>query len=306
MSTAAASRSAARTPAWRAYLQLMRPANVVTAVADILAGGAVALATSGGAAPVGGLAWLMAAGACLYAGGVVLNDVFDHRLDAVERPERPIPSGSASRRGAATLGVALMLAGTGCAAAVGPTSAALAAAVALLATAYDARAKHHALAGPLAMGLCRGLNLLLGVSLSASALTAWWPLMAIPVLYIAAITAISRGEVHGGSRQVGWLANGLLLAVTAGLLALGAAPAFGLAAALPFIAYFGWRVWPPFVRAARRPQPALIRAAVKAGVLSLVCLDAAIGGGFAGLSYGVGVLALLPVSLGLARAFAVT
>lgn len=306
MQTSASSQPAVRNRTWLAYLQLTRPANVVTAMADILAGASVAIAIGNGAALPAGLILLIVASACLYAGGVVFNDVFDSALDAVERPERPIPSGRASRKGAALFGLALMLGGIGFAAAVGWPSAMLALSIAALAILYDARAKHHTFAGPLCMGLCRGLNLLLGMSLVVTALAAWWPLMLVPVLYIAAITAISQGEVHGGSRLTGWIANALLLAVIGGLVLLGIAPAYSMFAALPFILYFAWRVWPPFVRAARTPEPKFIRAAVRAGVLSLICLDAAIGSGFGGLLYGIGVLLLLPISLGLAKLFAVT
>ena len=75
---------------YRGYLELVRPANVATALADVLAGYAVA----GLGNP--GLGWLLLSTACLYAGGVVLNDVFDRDLDRIERPERPIPSGRVS------------------------------------------------------------------------------------------------------------------------------------------------------------------------------------------------------------------
>ena len=102
----------------RAYLELLRPANVVTAVADVLAGYAVAGRANGPALP-----WLLAATVCLYAGGVVLNDFFDRELDAVERPERPIPSGRVPASRAAVLGAALLAAGI-VAAAHGPSAAA--------------------------------------------------------------------------------------------------------------------------------------------------------------------------------------
>ena len=90
----------------RGYLELLRPATVVTALADVLAGYAVAGRGSPGALP-----GLLVATACLYAGGIVLNDVFDRRIDAVERPERPIPSGRVSAGGAAGLGGALVVSG---------------------------------------------------------------------------------------------------------------------------------------------------------------------------------------------------
>ena len=90
----------------RGYLELLRPANVVTAIADVLAGYAVA-----GRSHPQALPWLVGATMCLYAGGVVLNDVFDRHIDAVERPERPIPSGRVSVPRAATLGASLLTAG---------------------------------------------------------------------------------------------------------------------------------------------------------------------------------------------------
>src|SRR5262249_4533239 len=133
-----------------------------------------------------------------------------------------------------------------------------------------------------------------------------WYLALIPIAYIAAITAVSRGEVHGGRRGAGLLALGLIGAVLLGLLLLTATPGFRLLALLPFLLLLAWRVLPPFWRGAVEPQPARIRAAVKAGVLSLIALDAAISAGYAGLLYGLVVLALLFLAAGLARLFAVT
>ncbi len=284
-----------------ATLQLMRPANVVTALADVLAGFAAAAASNWSA-----LAWLLLATAGLYAGGVVLNDVFDARLDAVERPERPLPRGDLSVAKAAGLGVVLLMMGIGAAFAVAPVSGLVALAAAGCAVLYDAWGKHRPFLGPLNMGLCRGLNLMLGVSAAPALLGQRWYLALFPLVYIAAITAVSRGEVAGGRRETGLGALALIGAVLGGVLALGAAPGFGVVAALPFLALLAWRVLPPFWRAWRAPQPATIGRAVSAGVLSLIVLDATFAAGYAGVVYGALVLSLLPVSLRLARAFAVT
>ena len=54
---------------------------------------------------------LVFASVFLYAGGVILNDVFDYKLDKVERPERPIPSGVVSLRNASLYGSLAMLIG---------------------------------------------------------------------------------------------------------------------------------------------------------------------------------------------------
>lgn len=287
-------------PVWP-YLQLMRPANLVTAAADVLAGFAAA-----GLAQPAALPWLLVATVCLYGGGVVLNDWFDRGLDAVERPERPLPSGRASARGAAMLGFALLAAGIGAASLASPPSGMLALLIAGCAVLYDGWGKHQRALGPLNMGACRGLNWLLGVSAVPAMLGERWYLALIPIAYIAAITAVSAGEVHGGRRGAGLLALGLIGGVLLALLALAATPGFHLLPLLPFLALLAARVLPPFSRAARDPKPAFIRAAVKAGVLSLILLDAALAAGYAGLVYGLLVAALLFVAAALARLFAVT
>ena len=84
-------------PRLKAYLQLCRPANLPTAAADVLAGTAISglFAVEGAfqMADIEVLPFLLLvmASVFLYAGGVVLNDVFDIEIDRVERPERPIP-----------------------------------------------------------------------------------------------------------------------------------------------------------------------------------------------------------------------
>jgi len=138
----------------RPYLTLMRPANLVTAVADILAGASVAAAVTGSLD--GNAGWLALATVGLYGGGVVFNDVFDVDLDRIERPERALPSGQVSLSSAVTLGGMLLLVGVLLSSLVSSDSGAIALAVAVLALVYDARAKHHPLFGPLVMGMCRG------------------------------------------------------------------------------------------------------------------------------------------------------
>ena len=294
-----------------AYLQLVRPANVVTAWADVLAGFAVAGATltlTGATAPVDGsvLGWLLVATTGLYGGGIVLNDVFDAELDMQERPERPIPSDRASRRGAAGFGGLLLAGGIAAASSVSVASSALAVLVAAGAVLYDARAKHHTVSGPLVMGACRGGNLLLGVSAIPATMLASWYLVLLPIAYIAAITAISQGEVHGGTSRTGHAALGLVVAVIASLLVLGGRADYRVWHALPFVLVLAVQVVPPFVRAARTPSPEFIQSAVKVGVVALIPLNAALAAGFGGWVYGALVLLLLPLSVGLGRVFAVT
>ncbi|MEH2290598.1 UbiA-like protein EboC [Nostoc sp.] len=300
---------------WRGYLELMRPANIVTAWADILVG----FAASGSGiiftqlingevtfAILIPLAWLLLATTGLYGGGIVFNDVFDSELDAKERPNRAIPSGRVSRQNAILLGSILFAIGIIAAFQVSLLSAAIAIFITLSCLLYNSLAKHHPFFGPLNMGLCRGSNLLLGVSAVPEIIGERWYLALIPVLYIAAITAISQGEVHGGKKITGVLALLLIAIVLTAVLALGFLEEYTAIAALPFAILLAIRILPNFIKAAREPIAENIRNAVKIGVLSLIVLDATIASGFAGLYYGLLVLILLPFSMKLAKVFAVT
>src|SRR5262245_7745287 len=104
-----------------------------------------------------------AAGAIVYAGGVVLNDVADAERDATIHPERPIPSGAVSRASANTFGLALLVGGAALAALLGGAAAGAAtSAAALAAYAYDFGAKRSRVAGALVMGMARSANAVAG------------------------------------------------------------------------------------------------------------------------------------------------
>jgi 4-hydroxybenzoate polyprenyltransferase len=287
--------------AYRGYLELVRPANVATALADVLAGYAVA-----GLGNREALTWLLLSTACLYAGGVVLNDVFDRDLDRIERPERPIPSGRVPTATAVTIGFTLLAAGIAAALLAAPTAGLIAGATAGLILVYDAWGKRQGLFGPVNMGMCRGLNLLLGVAINPEALADAWPLALLPLLYITAVTAVSRGEVHGSRQRVVAFALISLSLVLVALLALASRHDGGSWAGGIFALLLGWRVLPAFWSAYRKPEPQPIRHAIRTGVLSLVLLDAVIGATYGGAFYSIGILATGLVAASLARLFAVT
>jgi 4-hydroxybenzoate polyprenyltransferase len=279
----------------------MRPANMVTSAADSLAGYAAS-----GMAPGVPLVCLVAASLGLYGGGIVFNDICDRHLDAVERPERALPSGRVRVKSAVTLGLALLALGILLGFTVSVRSGVLACLIAGGALFYDARAKHHAVLGPATLGLCRGMNFLLGLSASPAAPDGRWLLALLWLAYIFAITAISAGEVHGGTRRTGLLAIVLIGAVSVALAAL--AVSSGLRGVLAGLLALLWlvRVGPPFWRAYLVPEPGRIRAAVRSGVISLVVLDSSVAAGFGGLNYGLAVLALLLIASPLSRLFPVT
>src|SRR5690606_7509906 len=135
----------------------------------------------------------------LYVGGIVFNDVFDAKLDAVERPERPIPSGRIPKGAATGLGSIAFILGCLLSFFINYHTFFMALAITGMCLLYNRYAKHHFILGPIAMGVCRGLNLLLGLSFFPEALSFWY-IGLIPVVYIASVTNISRGEVYGNNK----------------------------------------------------------------------------------------------------------
>lgn len=285
--------------ATRAIIELLRPANVVTAAADVLAGCAAAELAAGKAHI---LPWLLASTCCLYAGGIVLNDFFDRALDAVERPERPIPSGRITPGAAAAIGFVLLAAGIAFASLATTPACLIAIAISGSVLLYDVWGKHRKFFGPVNMGMCRALNLLLGVAAVPAAIATRLPLALLPLVYIAAVTAVSRGEVRGGKRRVAFLSLAAICAVIASLILIGIRSPL----ALVIVALLAWRVIPPFFRAYKEPVPRLIRLAVRAGVLSLVLLNAAIAASFSNVLYSLIILGIAVLAALLARAFSVT
>src|SRR5262245_32349511 len=122
---------------------------------------------------------LLLASALAYAGGMALNDAFDARLDAVERPERPIPSGRITRAGASWSGAACLAPCLALPASAGPRPFAVAVLLALAIVVYDGLAK-PTWAGPATMAACRALNAGLGASVGALDL---WSAQPVAILF---------------------------------------------------------------------------------------------------------------------------
>jgi 4-hydroxybenzoate polyprenyltransferase len=93
---------------WRVWLRLGRVSNLPTVWTNTLAG--VILARSKFDALAGVV--LATAFSSFYVGGMFLNDAFDRDIDAVERPERPIPRGIVSAQDVFVAGFFLLGLGT--------------------------------------------------------------------------------------------------------------------------------------------------------------------------------------------------
>jgi len=293
------------------YAKLTRPANLPTAMADIMAGSSISgltflitSDTSLNGAAYQNLILLIFSSIFLYAGGVVLNDVFDFKIDQIERPERPIPKGEVSLKGAALFGSGLLLSGVFLSFFVNQLSGIIAVILALTIILYNSYSKKYQFLGPLNMGLCRALNLILGMSVFGEIFH--WMYAVIPLLYIFAITLISRGEVYGQNKKhIIWA--GLIYAMVI-FIVLMIIPDIQTQwiAFSPFMGLFIFLIYGPLIRAYRVNSPDNIKKAVVSGVLSIIVLDASLAVGFDGWQFGLIVLLLLPLSFILAKMFAVT
>lgn len=252
------------------YLELVRAPAVLTVLGDTLAGGSAAGHTLSGRRIV-----LPLASACLYAGGMALNDYADRGTDSRDRVERPIPSGRISAGNALTAAAALTVAGLGLSAAGGGRRAfAVGLPLAAAIWTYDLLAKHQAVSGALTMGTCRALDVLMGAG--SGHLRPALGAAGIMGVHTAAVTLLSRGEVEGtttatasGVAACTGLLAGAVLAGSAGSRNQGLAV---LAATAAYTA----RCAPAQVRAARSPVARNALEATKAGIRAMVPLQAAL------------------------------
>jgi 4-hydroxybenzoate polyprenyltransferase len=279
----------------RALLRLCRIPNVCTACANAVAG---ILLVRGGGFQLND-AFVVGASAALYLAGMVLNDYFDRRVDAVERPQRPIPSGDVSAGAAAAFGAALLFLGIALAALRGAASFGVAAVLALAILGYDAVLKSTAL-GPPAMGSCRFLNVLLGMSVAWPS-GALWTAPLVMGLYTVAITVLSRDEVMGGgverTRKVVMALAGLgVLMIGAVCAVAGRAPGglgVGLLCSVPFVAYLLIRAranFAPLWQSAAAPS---IGRAIGGGILLMPAIDASFVAAIGQLAGALAVLAFI-------------
>lgn len=183
-----------------AWLRLFRLSNAPTVASNVLAGAAVGMHArlAGSEVPSWAVARCCAGALLAYAAGMALNDAFDARTDARERPGRPIPSGRISPVQAMAAGFALLAGGTALLALEGAGTALPAAALAACIVAYDAA--HRFLPGAfLLMAACRALVPFIAaraISPGADSAILWW-VAGGSFAYVAAVTVAARNEVRG-------------------------------------------------------------------------------------------------------------
>lgn len=277
------------------WLELVRLPNIFTAIADVIAG---YWFVSDRLLFSWRLAALCLASACLYAYGIVLNDITDIETDRNERPNRPLPSGRVSMRAAMRLVVVLAVAALALAALAGldptvewrgfviggydwrPIVATIGLIFAI--SSYDLVTKGTYL-GPLNMGVCRGLNLVLGMC------AGWWfttdiGLLAVVamVLYVASFTYFGVEEVDRSRRfrLVTGAAGAAIAVLLLGLLIFGRTLPTGRDSGDYYLLVL-WialliHVGRMSLRAIRSPEPRNVQTAMKTFILWIIMFDAVI------------------------------
>lgn len=229
---------------WRTALALGRVSNLPTVWTNTLAG----VVLAGGAIDLR-LPLLLLAMSGFYVGGMWLNDAFDRKIDARERPERPIPSGEVSARLVFAVGFGLMALGLALLAAVGygfaggtgfwPVLGGLALGAAI--TLYDAWHKSNP-ASPLLMGLCR---VLVYVTAALAVVVALPPLLlggaAALLCHLIGLTYVAKQETLGEVRNL-WPLLFLMAPPIYGATVGGFDSPSGLFLWLGFVAWLGFSV----------------------------------------------------------------
>lgn len=182
-------------------LKLGRVSNLPTVWTNTLAGSVLVGTRDFGPE----LVVMLLAFSLFYAGGMFLNDAFDAEFDAVERPERPIPSGQISRREVFRCGFGLMAAGIALLAWLGfafeprtglwPALGGLA--LAGVITFYDWNHKKNPLS-PVVMGLCRALVYVgAGLCYTVELPSGLWIGAVLMLCYLIGLTTIAKQENLG-------------------------------------------------------------------------------------------------------------
>jgi len=275
-----------------AYVQLVRAPAALTVLGDTVAGGAAA-----GRRLRGRRLLLPLSSAAFYWSGMALNDWADRDLDAVERPERPIPSGRVSPNRALAIAGGLTAAGLGLAAAGGGRDAVkIAVPLAVAVWAYDTVLKSTP-AGPAGMAACRALDVLMGAGGARAAL----PAAAAVGGHTLGVTALSRGEVHGATpaaAQAALAGTALTAATAIGGRARSARHRLG---ALAAAALYSSTVGRAQLAARNDPSAASVRRATMAGIHGMVPLQAAIAARRGSLLGALAVTAALPLARALSK-----
>ncbi|MGA3172302.1 MAG: UbiA family prenyltransferase [Chthoniobacteraceae bacterium] len=154
----------------------------------------------------------MAVSLAAYCAGLIVNDLADFKEDLRERPGRPLPSGAVPRGVALAVAIAFVVIALAAAAFVNVVLLMLAGLLIAEILWYNLMAKKSPVIAPVAMGLCRGLSVLVGAAAIGPPPPLAIAAAAVVAVYIAGVTALARTETRNPRIPplIGALIRGLL------------------------------------------------------------------------------------------------
>jgi geranylgeranylglycerol-phosphate geranylgeranyltransferase len=219
------------------FLTITRPVNAIVAgVAAIVA----YLIATGTVIPAAFLLLIIVA--LITAAGNVINDYFDAGIDAVNRPDRPIPSGTVSRTSAISFAACLFVAGVFVSLFTNPICIVIALVNSFLLVSYAAHLKSLPLVGNVTVAYLSASMFLFG-----GALNGWESMVhIIPVAGITFFAMLARellkaAEDVEGDRKGGAVTLPIRFGVSA---TVRLASVCGiLAVVMSIVPYFWWGPW---------------------------------------------------------------
>ena len=174
-----------------AWGRSLRLSLLPTAMADGLAGFAIAGLSE---FPKDERLFLFASSACIYHGAMALNDWADREKDAIDRPDRPIPSGELQSGHVLLLASVLISIGLGLAFSLDQRLFAWMSAIAATAVTYDLWLRGPVI-GPLCLGACRAMHMAAPIAwLAPDRLQTFWYLPVGYGLYVFTLSRLARLE----------------------------------------------------------------------------------------------------------------
>jgi UbiA prenyltransferase family len=256
---------------WQVALRLGRVSNLPTVWTNTVTG----IVLAGGALAGPATLPLLIALSLFYVGGMYLNDAFDAKVDAMERPERPIPSGAISARAVFTLGFAmlalgillLLWTGFGLPGGTGPWPGLCGVVLGGAIVLYDWHHKENPLS-PALMGLCRVLvYLAAGLAFAVPPPAVLWLAALLLLCYLIGLTYVAKQENLGEVRNL-WPLLFLAAPMVFALAHAPASPTGGVMFVL-FALWVGLALW--FLR---RRRPGDVPRAVVSLIAGIALLDA--------------------------------
>ncbi|MDI9614972.1 UbiA family prenyltransferase [Methanothermobacter sp.] len=138
------------------YIEILRPVNAVMAVITV-----ILMALIAGRFDVDVLLACIVVFTATGAGNVI-NDYFDHEIDRVNRPSRPIPSGRITRRAAGIYSILLFVLASALGFYLGPLPGLVVASSSLLMVYYAWSLKKRCLVGNITISFLTGLSFVFG------------------------------------------------------------------------------------------------------------------------------------------------